>query len=150
MQRPILYNKLLPYAVLSESHAHQQIKEIKLNLSRSVQKSELWPGALYWTNRLKRWQIRFTCIELVAKTAQNSMRAHLLCLFICTSLMNQLRAHSLSTVGTVEFLHDQWDCSQVSCGLNRWHEIIKFSLEGTSGHYCRDSVALRNVANFVN
>ncbi|XP_064386719.1 proteasome activator complex subunit 4-like, partial [Halichondria panicea] len=36
-----------------KSHAHQQIKEIKQNLSHSVQKCELWPGALYWTNRLK-------------------------------------------------------------------------------------------------
>ena len=53
MQKPIVYNKLLPYASLSVSQAQLHIEEIKLHLSSSVQKYELWPGALYWTNRLK-------------------------------------------------------------------------------------------------
>ncbi len=54
MQKPIFYNKLLPYTTLSDSHGLAQFEEIKKNLSQSVQKFELWPGAFYWTNRLKR------------------------------------------------------------------------------------------------
>lgn len=51
-QKPLLYNKLLPYADLLESEAKQVFDEIKRNLSESVQKREIWPGTFFWTLRL--------------------------------------------------------------------------------------------------
>ena len=55
LQKRIVYNDLLPYAPLLESLAKRQFEEIKWNLSVAIQKYELWPGALYWTNRLNRY-----------------------------------------------------------------------------------------------
>ena len=48
------YNRFLPYADLLEDEARALFEDIKQNLSIAVQKKELWPGALYWTNRLAR------------------------------------------------------------------------------------------------
>ena len=53
-QKPLLYNKLLPYADLLESEAKQVFDEIKKNLSESIQKREIWPGTFFWTLRLSR------------------------------------------------------------------------------------------------
>ena len=50
----LLYNKHLPYAELLEDESRSLFEDIKQNLSIAVQKKELWPGALYWTNRLTR------------------------------------------------------------------------------------------------
>lgn len=55
LQKRIVYNDLLPYASTLEAQAKSQFEEIKENLSVAVQKYELWPGALYWTNRLNRY-----------------------------------------------------------------------------------------------
>ena len=54
-QDVISYNKHLPYADQLGDEASQLLKDIKNNLSRAVQMRELWPGALYWTNRLSRY-----------------------------------------------------------------------------------------------
>ncbi len=48
-------NQHLPYYSLLEQEAAALLQDIKANLSCAVQKQELWPGALYWTNRLSRW-----------------------------------------------------------------------------------------------
>eukprot|EP00731_Ephydatia_muelleri_P029038 Em0020g682a len=48
----LLYNRHLPYAELLEDESRSLFEDIKQNLSIAVQKKELWPGALYWTNRL--------------------------------------------------------------------------------------------------
>lgn len=48
-------NRYLPYHNILEGEAEQLLGEIKLNLSHTVQKYELWPGALYWTNMLSRY-----------------------------------------------------------------------------------------------
>lgn len=53
-QRTLLYNGHLPYSELLEDEGNELFEQIKANLSAAVQKSELWPGALYWTNRLAR------------------------------------------------------------------------------------------------
>ncbi len=47
-------NDHLPYHDLLDKEAEKLLEDIKLNLSLAVQKHELWPGALYWTNRLRR------------------------------------------------------------------------------------------------
>ena len=47
-------NSHLPYHDLLDKEAEELLEDIKLNLSLAVQKHELWPGALYWTNRLRR------------------------------------------------------------------------------------------------
>ena len=53
-QKPLVYSKYLPYSKRLEDEAKKLLDEIKENLSVAVQKRELWPGALYWTNRLSR------------------------------------------------------------------------------------------------
>lgn len=54
-QKPLLYNKFLPYCAELNEDGQHLFENIKCNLSIAVQKSELWPGALYWTNRLNRY-----------------------------------------------------------------------------------------------
>ena len=54
-QKPLLYNRFLPYMVQLNEESKCLFEDIKHNLSVAVQKSELWPGALYWTNRLNRY-----------------------------------------------------------------------------------------------
>ncbi len=54
-QNPLFCNQHLPYQTSLEKEAEELLEAIKLNLSLSVQKHELWPGALYWTNRLRRY-----------------------------------------------------------------------------------------------
>ena len=49
-----VYNKHLPYCQQLEKEAGELLSDIKKNLSVAVQRRELWPGALYWTNRLSR------------------------------------------------------------------------------------------------
>lgn len=53
-QDPLFCNRYLPYNSALEAEAEELLKDIKLNLSSAIQKHELWPGALYWTNRLQR------------------------------------------------------------------------------------------------
>lgn len=53
-QNPLSYNNHLPYADQLEAEASELLADIKKNLSVAVQKRELWPGLLYWTNRLNR------------------------------------------------------------------------------------------------
>lgn len=53
----LLYNRHLPYAELLEDESRSLFEDIKQNLSIAVQKKELWPGALYWTNRLTRYSL---------------------------------------------------------------------------------------------
>ena len=53
-QKPLIYSKYLPYSERLEAEAEKLLHEIKENLGVTVQKRELWPGALYWTNRLSR------------------------------------------------------------------------------------------------
>jgi len=64
LQKPLIYNELLPYYLSSTKKSHEQFEEIKSNLSKSVQKHELWPGALYWTNRLRRYWIINNIVNL--------------------------------------------------------------------------------------
>ena len=54
LQKPLIFNRALPYYDCIEEEANRLFEEIKANLSVTIQKSELWPGALYWTNRLNR------------------------------------------------------------------------------------------------
>ena len=54
-QKSLIINELLPYSEYLEEEANQLFGEIKLNLSVAVQKRDLWPGALFWTNRLTRY-----------------------------------------------------------------------------------------------
>ena len=54
-QKSLIYNKHLPYYELLATEACKLLEEIKVNLSVAVQKRELWPGVLYWTNRLSRY-----------------------------------------------------------------------------------------------
>ncbi|XP_019858537.1 PREDICTED: proteasome activator complex subunit 4 [Amphimedon queenslandica] len=51
-QKSLIINELLPYSECLEEEANQLFGEIKLNLSIAVQKRDLWPGGLFWTNRL--------------------------------------------------------------------------------------------------
>ncbi len=53
-QKTLIYNKDLPYFSLLEDEAATLLRDIKKNLSTAVQQKDLWPGALYWTNRLNR------------------------------------------------------------------------------------------------
>lgn len=64
-QKPLVYNRYLPYSELVDDEARILLQDIKVNLSVALQKRELWPGALYWTNRLSRYSIILfprTCI----------------------------------------------------------------------------------------
>ena len=54
-QKPLIYNKFLPYAAKLDEESKYLFEDIKHYLSVTVQKSELWPGAVYWTNRLNRY-----------------------------------------------------------------------------------------------
>jgi hypothetical protein len=54
-QSTLVCNRYLPYHSALLDEAAELLADIKLNLSIAVQKHELWPGALYWTNRLSRW-----------------------------------------------------------------------------------------------
>ena len=54
LQKTLLYNKFLPYYSSLRPEADQLLLDIKVNLSHAVQRHEIWPGALYWTNRLQR------------------------------------------------------------------------------------------------
>lgn len=51
-QKSLIFNPLLPYAEYIDTEGDDLFREIKVNLSIAVQKRELWPGALFWTNRL--------------------------------------------------------------------------------------------------
>ena len=53
-QKSLIINELLPYSESIEEEANRLFEEIKLNLSLAIQKRDLWPGALFWTNRLTR------------------------------------------------------------------------------------------------
>lgn len=53
-QKKLLFNDHLPYAQFVEEEGNSLFEEIKTNLSLSIQKSELWPGTIFWTNRLAR------------------------------------------------------------------------------------------------
>lgn len=53
-QKPLVYNKFLPYAAELNEESKRLFEDIKQHLSIAVQKSELWPGTLYWTQRLDR------------------------------------------------------------------------------------------------
>ena len=54
-QKPLVYNKFLPYASELKEESRQLFEDIKRCLSIAVQKSELWPGTIYWTQRLNRY-----------------------------------------------------------------------------------------------
>ena len=54
VQKSLVYNRHLPYYSRLPDEASLLLEEIKVNLGAAVQKWELWPGALYWTNRLSR------------------------------------------------------------------------------------------------
>ena len=54
-QSSLFSNQYLPYYATLKQEAAALLEDIKVNLSIAVQKQELWPGALYWTNRLSRW-----------------------------------------------------------------------------------------------
>ena len=54
-QSSLVCNRHLPYYSDLLAEAAELLAEIKVNLSLTVQKHELWPGALFWTNRLSRW-----------------------------------------------------------------------------------------------
>ena len=56
-QKPLVYNGHLPYSNRLHDEASELLEEIKVNLSAAIQKWELWPGTLYWTNRLSRFAI---------------------------------------------------------------------------------------------
>jgi len=62
-QKPLAYNRHLPYYDRLHDEASELLEEIKVNLSAAVQKWELWPGTLYWTNRLSRFAIIVTGIN---------------------------------------------------------------------------------------
>lgn len=51
-QKELVYNKLLPYGDQLEAEADRLLAQIKINLSRTVQLQELWPGGLFWTRKL--------------------------------------------------------------------------------------------------
>lgn len=53
-QKKLLYNDHLPYAQFVEEEGNSLFEDIKTNLSLAIQKSELWPGTIFWTNRLGR------------------------------------------------------------------------------------------------
>ena len=61
-QKPLVYNKCLPYASELNEESEHLLEDIKRYLSIAVQKSELWPGAIYWTQRLNRYAIVCGCI----------------------------------------------------------------------------------------
>lgn len=54
-QKTLVFNKYLPYADVLDREADELFADIKRNLSVAVQKRELWPGTLFWSNRLSRW-----------------------------------------------------------------------------------------------
>ena len=54
LQNSLFINRFLPYNSALEKEAEELLEEIKINLSHAIQLYELWPGALYWTNRLRR------------------------------------------------------------------------------------------------
>ena len=56
-QKPLIYNKCLPYASKLNEESEHLLEDIKRYLSIAVQKSELWPGAIYWTQRLNRYML---------------------------------------------------------------------------------------------
>lgn len=53
-QQPLFCNRYLPYYEALNEEAEGLLEDIKRNLSRAIQLQELWPSALYWTNRLRR------------------------------------------------------------------------------------------------
>ena len=53
-QDSLTCNRFLPYYRSLKKEARELLADIKLNLSQTVQKHELWPGGLFWTNRLTR------------------------------------------------------------------------------------------------
>ena len=53
-QQSLFCNRYLPYHEALKEEAEVLLEEIKRNFSWTVQKHELWPGALFWTNRLRR------------------------------------------------------------------------------------------------
>lgn len=64
-QKPLLYNRFLPYVAEIDRESKHLLEDIKRNLSIAVQKSELWPGALYWTNRLNRYLYKWMYICVI-------------------------------------------------------------------------------------
>jgi len=51
-QKPLVYNRYLPYSELIEKEANEFLEEIKKNLSIALQKRELKRGYVYWSNQL--------------------------------------------------------------------------------------------------
>lgn len=54
-QKSLPFNHLLPYSEHIDSEGDELFEDIKTNLSIAIQKRELWPGTLFWTNRLDRF-----------------------------------------------------------------------------------------------
>ena len=54
-QKPLVYNKHLPYADVIESEAVEKLSLIKKNLSVAVQKRDVTYGYIYWIRRLQRY-----------------------------------------------------------------------------------------------
>ena len=61
-QKPLIYNKFLPYAAKLDEESKHLFEDIKRCLSIAIQRSELWPGAIYWTQRLSRY-VYCTCVR---------------------------------------------------------------------------------------
>lgn len=84
-QNPLSFNKHLPYADQLEKEASELLTEIKENLSIAVQKRELWPGVLYWTNRLNRLDVfvtrEYTCTDT---------HIHNATIFVCHEYVNYI------------------------------------------------------------
>ena len=85
-QRPVIYNKELAYCGLLEDEAAQLMEEMRGNLSSAIQEYDLWPGALYWTNRLNRLACRrsrrsllLCCGSLINTCADRETRCHWNC-----------------------------------------------------------------------
>lgn len=54
-QKPLVYNRFLPYADQIDGEATQFLQNIKKNLSISLQRRELKRGCVYWVNQLQWW-----------------------------------------------------------------------------------------------
>ena len=53
-QKPLVYNKHLPYADVIESEAKEKLSLIKQNLSAAVQRRDVIYGYIFWVRRLQR------------------------------------------------------------------------------------------------
>jgi len=54
-QKPLVYNRFLPYADKIDKEATEFLQDIKKNLSIALQRRELKRGCVYWTNQLQWW-----------------------------------------------------------------------------------------------